>query len=197
VTHRMSFVAGLLGLLLILVGCGGDEANDPTPSVEAGQPGGVNVLRPMTTGQEVQSPDGRYSLRVPGEWVEYDDPVAELAYRTIADDPALALNVVRDPELGESPRVQVYAEEGRERIARIYRNVNSLSLSPVRVGTIEAYRWIFTATVGERERLMYQLYVVEGGQGFVLTGSAPINTDLDVLSSTFDGIAGSLTFARG
>jgi len=196
VTHRTSFVVCLLGIVLLLAGCGGDDAPDPTPTSEAQQYGGLNVLRPMQTGQEIQAPDRRYSLRVPGDWVQYDDPVAELAYRTIAADPSFSLNVVRE-DIAANARVQAYAEDARERIARIYSNVNSFSLTPVRVGTVEAYRWIYTASVGQIERLFYQVYVIEGDQGFVLTGSAPVDTDIELLSSTFDPIAGSLIFARG
>ena len=196
-THWKSLVFSLLVLAPLLAGCGGDAAGDPTsttaPDAQAGSP---NVLQALATGRDVLAPDGRYSLRVPGEWVQYDDPVAELAFRTVAEDPALSLNVVRE-DLGDNQRVQVYAEEARDRIRNIYRNVMSLSLSPVRIGALEAYRWIYTASVGARERLFYQLYVVEGGQGFVLTGSAPVAADLPTVRSMFDGIAGSLTFARG
>ena len=196
-THRKSLVCFIVVLALLLAGCGGDDAGTPTgTTADAGLPGGPNVLRPLTTGRDVQAPDGRYTLRVPGEWVQYDDPIAEVAFRTVAEDPALAMNVVRE-DIGDNPRVQVYAEEARDRVGRLYRNVNSFSLSPVRIGALEAYRWIYTATIGERERLFYQLYVIEGGQGFVLTGSAPIGSDLSAIRSTFDGIAGSLTFARG
>lgn len=196
-THWKPASVCLLALALILAGCGGDDANAPRgATATAEQAGGINVLRPLATGRDVQAPDGRYSLRLPREWVKYDDRIAELAFRTVAEDPALAINIVRD-ELGDNPRVQVYAEEARERIASRFRNVVSLSLSPVSVGTLEAYRWIYTATFGEQEHLFYQLFIVDDGQGFVLTGSAPIGADLRTISSTFDSIAGSLTFARG
>ena len=196
-THRKLFVSFFCVLALLLAACGGDDPASPTSTVtDVGRTGGPNVLQPLTTGRDVQAEDGRYSLRVPGEWVEYDDPVAELSFRTVAEDPAMALNVVRE-EVGDSARVQAYAEEARDDIGRSYRNVNSFSLTPVRIGALEAYRWIYTATFGERQRLFYQLFVIEGGQGFVLTGSAPIDADVARVSSTFDGIAGSLTFARG
>lgn len=196
-THRKSFVCCLFVLALLLAGCGGDDDGNPiSTATVTGQQGGPNVLRPLATGREVQAEDGRYSFRVPGEWVEYDDPVAELSFRTVAEDPALALNVVREA-VSDNTRIQAYAEEAREDIGRIYTNVNSFSLSPVRIGSLEAYRWIYTATFGERRRLFYQLFVIEGSEGFVLTGSASIDADPSKVSSTFDGIAGSLTFARG
>jgi len=182
---------------MLLAACGGDDsANPASTAADAGQPGGPNVLQPLTTGRDVQAPDGRYSLRVPGEWVQFDDQISELSFRTVAEDPALALNVVRE-DVGGTARVQAYAEEAREDVGRIYKNVNSFSLSPVRIGTLEAYRWIYTATIGEQSRLFYQLYVIEGGQGFVLTGYAPLDADLSSVRSTFDSIAGSLNFARG
>jgi hypothetical protein len=197
VTHRKSLVYVFCVLAMLLAACGGDDsANPASTTADAGQPGGPNVLQPLTTGRDVQAPDGRYSLRVPGEWVQFDDQISELSFRTVAEDPALALNVVREDVEGTA-RVQAYAEEAREDVGRIYKNVNSFSLSPVRIGTLEAYRWIYTATIGEQSRLFYQLYVIEGGQGFVLTGYAPLDADLSIVRSTFDSIAGSLNFARG
>jgi hypothetical protein len=197
VTHRKSLAYGLIALALLLAGCGGDDAGNPTSTaIGTGQQGGPNVLRPLATGREVQAEDGRYSFRVPGEWVEYEDPLAELAFRTVAEDPALALNVVREA-VSENTRIQAYAEEAREDVGRLYSNVNSFSLTPVRIGSLEAYRWIYSATFGERRRLFYQLFVIEGSEGFVLTGYAPADADPSMVSSTFDGIAGSLTFARG
>ncbi|MDQ3548793.1 MAG: hypothetical protein M3439_08230 [Chloroflexota bacterium] len=194
--HWKSHAVCVLALALLLTGCGG-QANAPSgATATSGRAGSLNELQPLTAGRDVLAPDGRYSLRVSGEWVRYDDPIAELAFRTVAEDPALALNVVRE-DIGDNPRVQVYAEEARDRIGSIYRNVISLSLSPVRIGALEAYRWIYTASIGEQERLFYQVYLVDGGQGFVLTGSAPITADLPTISSTFDAIAGSMTFARG
>lgn len=197
VAHWKSHAVCILVLALLLTGCGGDDANAPSgATATSAQAGGLNELQPLLAGRDVQAPDGRYSLRVPGEWVRYDDPIAELAFRTVAEDPALAMNVVRE-DIGDNPRVQVYAEEARDRIGSIYRNVISLSLSPVRIGALEAYRWIYTASIGEQERLFYQVYLVDGGQGFVLTGSAPMTADLSTISATFDAIAGSMTFARG
>lgn len=186
-------------LALLLAGCGSGDGSgngNPNPTGTSGPANGPNVLQPLTSGRDVQPSDGRYSLRVPGEWVQYDDPIAELAFRTVAETPSLSMNVVRE-EVPDNPRVQVYAEEARERIARLYRNVNSMSLAPVKIGNIEAYRWIYTASVGQQQRLFYQVYIVDGGQGFVLTGSAPISADVPTVREMFDAIAGSLTFARG
>lgn len=187
----------LLALTAVLAGCGGDGADAPSGTATSiGQSGAPNRLAPLTTGRDVQAPDGRYSLRVPGAWVQYDDPIAELAFRTVGEEPALSLNVVRE-DIGNNPRVQAYAEAARVRIGNIYSNVTSLSLTPVKIGSLEAYRWIYTASVGQRQRLFYQLYLIEGGQGFVLTGSAPLAADAASVSAMFDSIGGSLTFARG
>lgn len=197
VTRCTSILVGCLALVTLLAGCGGDSAAEPTgTAASAAQSGGPVVLQPLTTGRDVSASDGRYSLRVPGEWVEYDDQISELAYRTVVEDPVLSVNIVRE-ELGENTRVQAYAENARQDIGGIYRNVITISLSPVMVGSIEAYRWVYTATIGERERLFYQLFIVDGGQGFVLTGLAPATADVSTTRSTFDAIAGSLTFARG
>lgn len=196
-THSTSALVCLLALALLVAACGGDQAGGPTATAEtAGQPGAVIALPALRTGRDVLAPDGRYSLRVPGEWLEYDDPIAELAFRTVGEDPALALNVVRE-DLGESSRPQVYAEDARRRIRSVYSNVVSLSLSPVRIGELEAYRWVYTATAGGQERYFYQLFVIDAGQGFVLTGVAPIAADFSRTRALFDSIAGTLTFARG
>ncbi|MEX1158484.1 MAG: hypothetical protein WEC79_06095 [Thermomicrobiales bacterium] len=194
---RTSILFCLLGLALLVAGCGGDQGDASDRATETAPPtGGSNALQPLRSGRDVLAPDGRFSLRVPGEWVRYDDPFAELAFRTVAEDPAIALNVVRE-ELAENPRPQVYAEDARRRISSSYSNVVSLSLSPVKIGALEAYRWVYTATAGGQDRLFYQLFVVDDGQGFVLTGVAPIGADFNVTRSLFDSIAGTLTFARG
>ncbi len=196
-THPIRYVVCFLVLALLLVGCGSGNDNEILSATgTSGASDGPNVLQPLTTGRDVQPSDGRYSLRVPGEWVQYDDPIAELSFRTVAEDPSLSMNVVRE-DVPDNPRVQVYAEEARDRIGRLYRNVNSMSLAPVKIGSLEAYRWIYTATIGEQSRLFYQVYIVDGNQGFVLTGSAPISADVPTFRETFDSIAGSLIFARG
>jgi hypothetical protein len=43
----------------------------------------------------------------------------------------------------------------------------------------------------------YQYFVLDGAQGFVLTGTAPSAADHSATQRLFDGIAGSLTFVRG
>ncbi|MGH9175277.1 MAG: hypothetical protein ACRD1H_13020 [Vicinamibacterales bacterium] len=189
--------AGLI-LILMLSGCGGNSrANAPTTTTGDDDSVTINAsLRPLTTGRDVTAPDGRYSLRVPGEWVRFDDPIAELAFRTTTESPALAINIVRE-DVDPDQRLQAYAEGARRRVGTVYRNVITLTLGPVRIGELEAYRWIYTATAGERQRLLYQLFVIDRGQGFVLTGMAPIDADLPTTQSLFDSIAGSLTFARG
>jgi hypothetical protein len=197
VTHRKSLGAWLLALAVLLAACGGDDNSDPTSTTATDDATRApNALAPLKTGRDVQAPDGRYSLRVPGEWVQYDDPIAELAFRTVGEDPSLSFNVVRE-DVGDNPRVQAYAEDARNNIGNTYSNVISLSLTAVKIGTVDAYRWIYTATVGQRQHLFYQVYVVEHSQGFVLTGLAPMGTDVDTVRSTFDAIVGSMTFARG
>jgi hypothetical protein len=194
VAHGRTFLIWL-ALVATLGGCGGDGGAASIAPTEPEQ-SGSGSLRPLETGRDVLAPDGRYSLRVPGEWVQYDDPIAELAFRTTTENPALTMNVVRE-DIEGNLRPQAYAEGARRRVGSVYRNVISLSLSPVRIGEMEAFRWIYTATAGQRERVFYQVFVIDGNQGFVLTGMAPIGADLATTQATFDSIAGSLTFARG
>ena len=42
-----------------------------------------------------------------------------------------------------------------------------------------------------------KLFIIDGRQGFVLTGSAPRHADERAMQALFDSIAGSLTFVRG
>ena len=196
-TSWKTLPVGLLVIVLLAAGGGDSRAHAPAaPTSDDGSSTNNATLRPLTTGRDVLAPDGRYSLRVPGEWVGFDDPIAELAFRTTTETPALAINVVRE-DIDANQRLQTYAESARRRVGSIYHNVISLSLGPVRIGELDAYRWVYIATVGQRERLFYQLFVIDQGQGFVLTGMAPIEADLRTTRALFDSIAGSLTFARG
>ncbi|HEY5864399.1 MAG TPA: hypothetical protein VI542_02435, partial [Candidatus Tectomicrobia bacterium] len=95
----------------------------------------------------------------------------------------------------ENPRQ--YAEVGQQHGADIYPGVVTISSAAVRVGDRPAWRWLFTADIGEGGTLFYQLFIIDGRQGFVLTGSAPKDADQRTLQALFDSIAGSLTFVRG
>jgi hypothetical protein len=194
----------LIGVALValvtavtLAACGGDDGASPTATSDPNaQSGGRQTLSPLTAGRDVLAPDGRYSLRIPADWIRVDDPLAELAFRSTTTEPQLYMNVVRE-DLNGVDRAQAYAESARRRVGTIYANVVSISLAPVKIGDIDAYRWVYSATAGERERLFYQLYIVDGGQGFVITGLAPPDADLQSTQRTFDSVAGTLTFARG
>jgi hypothetical protein len=184
----------VLATLTITVACGDDA--DPAPAAPSPSRAGGLTLQPLTAGRDVTSPDGRFALRVPADWVAANAPVAELSFRAPEDDEPLSFTIVRE-ELAEIRRAQAYAEAGRRRIGEIYRNVITLSLTPVGVGSHDAYRWVFTADTGTGEFYFYQLYLVRGSDGFVMTGLAPITTDFSHAQSVFDAIAGSITIARG
>lgn len=185
-------------LVAVMAGCGGNQPADSAtetaaPSVGAGGP----VLRGLSSGRQVMAPDGRYSLFVPADWIEIDIGLAEVSLRsTDSSDNTYSLNVARE-RLAGIRQPQVYAEAGRRAVSGLYGNVLTLSMSPVQVGEIPAYRWVYTATVGGSDRLYYQLFLIEAGEGFVVTGNAPITSNYEQAQALFDSIAGSLSFARG
>ncbi len=195
--HPKALIGVLLISVLALSGCGGDNHSGavaaPTDAKTDQVPG---QLQPLVAGKDVLAPDGRYSMRVPADWIEYEDPIAELGFRTLDTSAPRSLNIVRE-DLQGMDRTQAYAERARQRVASIYQNVVTLSLAPVRVGDRDAYRWVYTATAGGTERLFYQLYIIDGDQGFVLTGMSPAGSSIEDSQFLFDAIAGSLSFARG
>jgi hypothetical protein len=144
----------------------------------------------------VIAPDGRYSMFVPGDWVEVAVGLSEITYRSPDATSTMILSVSRE-ELVDIRRPQAYAEAGRRSVTAIYSNVLTLSMTPVQVGGIEAYRWIYTATVSGSERLFYQLFLIDGNEGFVVTGFAPATVDFGTTQALFDSMAGSINFARG
>ena len=77
-----------------------------------------------------------------------------LAKRFAAEGPA-ALDGITTP--------QAYLEATRRDINARYENVVTISLGPVRVGSVDAVRWLYTATVDGEPRMLYQLFVVQGG----------------------------------
>jgi hypothetical protein len=190
---RWTVIAMLL--LGVLAGCGrGDQPAPTLPTTS--QPAAGQQLQPLTSGRDVTAPDARYSLRVPLDWVEAGAPVAEVSYRSTDPASPLQLSIVRE-QLATIRQPQAYAEAGRRQVSEVYRNVITLSLSPVRIGNREAWRWTYTAESGGQERYFYQLYIVDGSVGLVLTGLAPIQYDFNQAQATFDSIAATITFARG
>jgi hypothetical protein len=111
-------------------------------------------------------------------------------------EPEVTVNVVRETLDGvENPRQ--YAEVGQEHGKEIYKSIVTISSAAVRVGDRPAWRWLFTADIGAEGTLYYQLFIIDGRQGFILTGSAPRTSDERAIQALFDSIAGTLTFVRG
>jgi hypothetical protein len=181
-------------VITLAMACGG--SSDPAAATPSAARTGNLTLQPLLTGRDVTAPDGRFALRIPADWIAANAPVAELSYRSPEPDDQLSFSIVRE-ELTDIRRAQAYAEAGRRRIGELYRNVITLSLTPVRVGSHQAYRWVYTAGTGTGEFFFYQLFLVDGSDGFVMTGLAPMTTDFVHAQSVFDTIAGSITLARG
>jgi hypothetical protein len=133
---------------------------------------------------------------VPADWLEINIGLAEVSFRSSDLSDPYSLNVARE-QLEGIRQPQVYAEAGRRSVSGVYSNVLTLSMTPVQVGEVAAYRWVYTAVAGGSERLYYQLYLIDGGEGFVVTGNAPVTSDLSRVQALFDSIAGSISFARG
>jgi hypothetical protein len=130
------------------------------------------------------------------DWITTEGLVAETSARASTGNPPLSVNVARE-KLDKITQPQAYVEATRQTINSTYQNVVTVSLAPVRLGDTDAYRWIYTATLTGKKRLIYQIFIVKSGTGLVLTGSAPGDADLDATRATFDSIAGSLSFGRG
>jgi hypothetical protein len=179
-----------------LYGCNGERmpAATPTEALRVG-PGGP-ILRPLVSGRQVLAPDGRYALFVPADWIEVPSGVAEVTYQSPDPVDTLTVSIARE-QLSETRRAQSYAEAGRRSVSAVWSNVITLTMAPVQVGEVSAYRWVYTASIGNVERLVYQLYIVEGSEGFVLTGFAPRDADIDAAQAVFDAIGGSISFGVG
>jgi hypothetical protein len=191
---------------IIISGCGKDRPRlDPatlptiTPTVATPGAGDGEYLIPLQQGQTVEPDDGRYTFLVPSDWTSVDAEIAEEFWvePPAGDtDPQVTFNVVRESLNGiENPRQ--YAEVGQEHAQQIYPSISTISSELVRVGNRPAWRWIFTASVGSGGKFFYQVFIIDGRQGFVLTGSAPKNADPASMTNLFDSIAGSMTFVRG
>lgn len=184
-------------LLVGVIGCGGSQTAPPATETAAPRigPGGP-VLRGLTSGRQITAPDGRYAMFVPADWLEVNAGLAEVSFRSSDASDPYSVSVTRE-QLNGLRQPQAYAESGRRSVSNVYSNVLTLSMSPVQVGEIPAYRWLYTATVGGSERLFYQLFLIDGGEGFVVTGNAPVASDFSDAQVLFDSIAGSISFARG
>lgn len=188
-------LAILLALPLLLVACGDSEKQ--TLDRPAGTPAsGPPVLTPLTAGRDLSAPDGWYTIRVPADWVESPPIVAELSARATTGESPLSLRITRET-LDGITTPQAYLEATRRDINARYQDVVTISLGPVRAGSVDAVRWLYRATVEGQARLLYQIFVVQQGSGLVLTGIAPGDADFHDVGATFDAIAGTLSFGRG
>ncbi|HMM40312.1 MAG TPA: hypothetical protein PKA95_00250 [Thermomicrobiales bacterium] len=195
--HRQSrlALAILLALPLLLVACGdsGKQTLDrPAGAAASGPP----VLTPLTAGRDLSAPDGWYTIRVPADWVESPPIVAELSARATTGENPLSLRITRET-LDDITTPQAYLEATRRDINARYEDVVTVSLGPVRAGSVDAVRWLYRATVDGQPRLLYQIFVVQQGSGLVLTGIAPGDADFQDVGATFDAIAAMLQFGRG
>jgi hypothetical protein len=196
VSTRLRVITLVALFSVVLAGCGGEPEPTATPmgQVQIG-PGGP-ILPGLTSGRQVMAPDGRYAVFVPADWIEIGSGIAEVTYRSPDLEAAMTVSIARE-RLAEIRRAQAYAEAGRRSVSAVWTDVITLTMTPVQVGDVHAYRWLYTATVSGAERLVYQLYIVDGNEGFVLTGFAPIDSDFAQSQATFDAIAGSISFGVG
>lgn len=194
-TRRARALSMLLLLaILVLPACGGDD--DPTrePSPEATRD--PRALEGLVAGREFLAPDGRYSLRVPPDWLKSEAAISELSFYSTAPGHGLTLNIARE-QLRTITHAQAYAEAARETIEDTFRDVVTISTTPVVVADHQAIRWIYTASMSEGDYYYYQVFLVDRGEGFVFTGRAPQQVDFAATQAIFDSVVGSLRFGRG
>lgn len=201
--------------LLLIAACGGGQNSSadlpPMPSTATptqqstmvisptAQPEGV-LLEPLEEGQEVAPGDDRYSLVIPEFWVRGTAPPAEIAYRESGGTPVdhgYSYNVMREELSPTVTSVEEYAAAGRAAVEERFTDVETLSIEPVQVAGVQGVRWEYTATITSEAVYIHQVYVVDGGTGFLLTGSAPADGDPGEAGKLFDSIAGSFSFPRG
>jgi hypothetical protein len=204
-TRRAQLAACAL-VIVACVACGGEKTPTrllptitPTPATPVA--GAGPFLAPLTGGHSYVAADSHYSISVPSDWTRINAPPAEQTFvqpgsTELAN--GVTVNLVRE-RLGPTgiTTAQAYAESARQRIGDIYQDVAPISFDPVRIGTHGAWRWTYTAKAGGVNHYFYQLFVIDGAEGFVLTGVAPVDADQRATQALFDSIAGSLTFVRG
>lgn len=186
-------------ILLSLSACGGNDdisSRNATLTTEAQTAIDNRVLQPLVAGREFTAPDGRYSLRVPADWIKEERALADLAFHSSAPGDPLRFNITseRNPD---SRTLQGYAQAARQTVEETFVNVLSISFTPIKVGERDAMRWLYTATVSNAKHLYYQIYVVEGDRAYVLTGIAPTDANVEETRGMFDAVAGSFKLGRG
>lgn len=196
---RTLIVSACLCAMLAMAACGGadsDNARDATQTSEAAANVDARMLQPLVAGREFTAPDGRYSVRVPADWIKEERALADLAFHSSAPGSDVRFNITSETN-PSSRTLQGYAQTARQTVEETFTNVLSVSFTPVQVGGREAMRWMYTAQVNNASRLYYQLYVVESDRAYVLTGIAPAEASFDEIRVTFDAVAGSFKLGRG
>lgn len=217
--HMWKSIALLVGtFILTACGGGGEEAASadlppmpptatpvaPTPSptpilTPTPHPEG-EVLDPIENGQEVAPADDRYSIVIPTFWVQGTAPPADIAYRESGGTPTdrgFAYNVMREELPADISSAEEYAEAGREAVEERFADVETISMESVQVAGVQGVRWVYTTTIVREVVLVHQVYLVDGGAGFLLTGNAPADGDRSAAYDLFNSIAGSFSFPRG
>lgn len=205
--------------MLILTGCGGnawdssdlpplpptmtsepEPAVEPEPTIEPTPTPEGQVLEPLEDGQEITAEDRRYTIQVPRFWVQNTAPPADLAFRESGGTPAddgFTYKVFRESLPQSVEDVEDYTALQEERLRERDPDVEMLSVEPVQIAGTQGMRAVYTTTRGSQDVLLHQVYVIDGKTGFVLTGSAPLDGDIEAAQELFDDIAGSFAFPRG
>jgi hypothetical protein len=205
-------------LMLLLAGCGGGSTGSsdlppipPTMTVQpvpTGEPIDLTptpalegqLLTPLKDGQKVTAEDRRYSLQMPQFWVRGTAAPDNIAFRESGGTPdvdGFSYRVTRDPLPPSVRTVAEFAEVQQEVLRGSFESVETLSVDPVQIGAIQGIRGVYTTGAGADAMLVHQVYLVDAGTGFVLTGSAPLDGDTDAARELFNQIAGSFSFPRG
>lgn len=212
--HTFILAAGIV-VALVAAGCGNQQqaADDlppmpptitpvleatpavtPTPELEG------EILEPLDDGQEVAPDDQRYALMMPSFWVPGSAPGTDIAYRESGGSPVdhgYAYNVMHERLPATVTSAEEYAESGFQAVEDSFADVEMLSLEPVQIGGVQAARLVYTVTITSDSVMVHQVYLVDGRTGYLLTGSAPADGDLEAAHALFDSIAASFTLPRG
>lgn len=217
--HRWTLLLAVALVAAVLSGCGGSSESQEdlppmpptatavpataTPEQQAEQPSpdlDGEVLEPLEDGKVIVADDQRYSLMLPELWIQGTSGMADIAYREPGGTPSdqeFAYNVMREQLPAGIRDAQDYAEAGRSAAEETLDDVETMSMEPVQIGNIQGVRWMYTAPLTADTVMVHQVYIVDGDTGFLLTGSAPADGNLDSARELFDSIAGSFEFPRG
>lgn len=215
--HRWTLLLAIVLSIAVLSGCGSSDSQEdlpPMPPTATAVPATATpeqpaepapelegeVLEPIEDGKVIVADDQRYTLMLPQFWIQGTSGLADVAYREPGGTPAdneFAYNVMREQLPAGVRDAHDYADSGRAAAEETLDDVETISMEPVQIGNIQGVRWIYTAPLTADTVMVHQVYIVDGDTGFLLTGSAPGDGDLDLARDLFDSIAGSFEFPRG